>query len=131
MRTSRVAIALLVLSLAYVSYRWVDVSISYGYASAGEDDALAESKRFRRLLLSAMKGQDKARVMALLHDDAKAHPEEHIFIKDEGRSVSYDNQDFRFSEGGILEGIGQGVGVPSPRACGGPEAPTDAPCAAP
>lgn len=124
-------IVVLLLGLGYTTYKWIDVSVSYGYASSGEDEALVANKKFRRLLLAALKGQEKARVVSLLNEDARAHPEDHILIKDEGRSVSYESQDFRFSEQGRLEGIGQGVGMPSPRACGGPEAPKDAPCVAP
>lgn len=128
---SLLVMAPLLLALGYVTYQWIDVSVSYGYSSSGEDEALADGKRFRRLLLTALKGQDKASVLSLLTDDSRAHPEDHILIKDEGDSVSYEGQDFHFSEKGVLEGIGQGVGVPSRRACGGPDAPKNAPCIAP
>ncbi|WP_170207599.1 Imm58 family immunity protein [Luteibacter pinisoli] len=128
---SLVVMASLLPALGYVTYQWIDVSVSYGYSSSGEDEALADGKRFRRLLLTALKGQDKASVLSLLTEDAKTHPDEHILIKDEGDSVSYEGQDFRFGEKGVLEGIGQGVGIPSRRACGGHDAPKNAPCTAP
>ncbi|QWT21278.1 immunity protein 58 [Bacillus sp. NP157] len=128
---SLTVIATLLLALGYVTYHWIDMAISNDYSSKGEDEALVSNKQFRRLLLVALKGQDKAHVVSLLNDDANAHPDEHILIKDEGRSVSYENHDFRFSKDGILEGIGQGVGVPAPDACGGPEDPKGAPCTAP
>ncbi|QWT21255.1 immunity protein 58 [Bacillus sp. NP157] len=128
---SLLVIALLLLGLGYVTEKWLDMSVSYGYTSAEEKDLLAENKRFRRMLLTALSGQEKGRLVSLLNEDARAHPEEHSVIKDEGRLVFYDDQDFRFSEKGLLEGIGRGVGVPSPSACGGPEAPKNAPCLAP
>jgi len=124
-------IAVLAIGLAYVGYRLMDLSISYSYASSGEDEANADNRRFRRLLLEAWRGMDRSRVITLLQKDAKAHPEEKIFIKEDGRAIWYEDYDFRFSEKGTLEGIGQGVGVPSPKACGGAEAPSAEPCTAP
>jgi len=125
---SLLVMGLLVIGLAYVGYRWIDVSISYGYASSGEDEANANNKRLRRLLLAASKGSDKARVALLLKSDAEAYPNEHILIKEDGSSIWYDGVEFRFSERGILVGVGQGVGEPSPQTCGNPGAPTDRPC---
>lgn len=38
-------IVVLIVSLVYTTYKWIDVSVSYGYASSGEEEAMSANKR--------------------------------------------------------------------------------------
>ena len=91
--------------LLIVTYFWIDRSITLTYTSLSYDTAQRSVDSLSALIATEWKGMSETQVQRKLERLAAQLPNDHIVVKKEGETISFDQVAFNFKDG-KLDSVG-------------------------